>query len=62
MNPPYTRQEEMEDILEEEKEKAYNRCIEDWKVMSNYPKGKEPKFSKRASIYVHFFITWWNLS
>ncbi len=56
MNPPYTRQEEMEDILEEEKEKAYNRCIEDWKVMSNYPKGKEPKFSKRASIYVHFFI------
>jgi type I restriction enzyme M protein len=56
MNPPYTRQEEMEDILEEEKEKAYNRCIEDWKVMSNYPKEKEPKFSKRASIYVHFFI------
>jgi type I restriction-modification system DNA methylase subunit len=55
MNPPYTRQEEMEDILEEEKEKAYNRCIEDWKVMSKY-RGKEPKLSKRSSIYVHFFI------
>jgi type I restriction-modification system DNA methylase subunit len=56
MNPPYTRQEEMEDILEEEKNKAYKRCIEDWKAMSNYPKRKELKLSKRASIYVHFFI------
>jgi len=56
MNPPYTRQEEMEDILEEEKEKAYERCIEDWKVMSNYLVGKKPKLSKRSSIYVHFFI------
>jgi type I restriction-modification system DNA methylase subunit len=56
MNPPYTRQEEMEDILEEEKNKAYKRCIEDWKAMGNYPKRKEPKLSKRASIYVHFFI------
>jgi len=56
MNPPYTRQEEMEDILEEEKNRAYKRCIEDWKAMSKYPMGKEPKFSKRSSIYVHFFI------
>jgi len=55
MNPPYTRQEEMEDILEEEKEKAFNRCIEDWGEMSKY-KDKKPRFSKRASIYVHFFI------
>jgi type I restriction-modification system DNA methylase subunit len=55
MNPPYTRQEEMEDVLEEEKKKAYKRCIEDWKAMSKY-RGKEPKLSKRSSIYVHFFI------
>jgi type I restriction-modification system DNA methylase subunit len=56
MNPPYTRQEEMEDVLEEEKDKAYRRCIEDWKTMSRYPAEKEPKLSKRASIYVYFFI------
>jgi type I restriction-modification system DNA methylase subunit len=56
MNPPYTRQEEMEDILEQEKDKAYNRCIEDWMRMSKYPAGKKPKLSKRSSIYVHFFI------
>jgi len=56
MNPPYTRQEEMEDILEEEKKKAYKRCIDDWKTMNRYPKGKEPKLSKRSSIYVYFFI------
>jgi len=56
MNPPYTRQEEMEDILEEEKGKAYKRCIEDWKTMSGYPRDKEPKLSRRASVYVHFFI------
>jgi type I restriction-modification system DNA methylase subunit len=56
MNPPYTRQEEMEDILEQEKDKAYNRCIEDWREMSKYPAGKKPKLSKRSSIYVHFFI------
>jgi type I restriction-modification system DNA methylase subunit len=56
MNPPYTRQEEMEDVLEEEKDKAYRRCIEDWKCMSRYPAEKEPKLSKRASIYVYFFI------
>ena len=30
MNPPYTRQEEMEDILEEEKGLAYKVCIQDW--------------------------------
>jgi type I restriction-modification system DNA methylase subunit len=56
MNPPYTRQEEIEDILEEEKSKAYKRCIEDWKTISRYPRGKKPKLSKRSSIYVYFFI------
>jgi type I restriction-modification system DNA methylase subunit len=56
MNPPYTRQEEMEDILEEEKDKAYKRCIEDWKAMSRYPRDEGPKLSKRSSIYVYFFI------
>jgi len=57
MNPPYTRQEEMEDVLEEEKEKAYKVCINDWKELS-HPKyqHKEPKLSKRSSIYAHFFI------
>jgi type I restriction-modification system DNA methylase subunit len=56
MNPPYTRQEEMEDILEKEKEKVYKTCIRDWKAMSQYPKDKKPKLSKRSSIYVYFFI------
>jgi len=56
MNPPYTRQEEMEDILEEEKKKVYETCIRDWKAMSQYPKDKKPKLSKRSSIYVYFFI------
>ncbi|MEM2352492.1 MAG: N-6 DNA methylase, partial [Thermoproteota archaeon] len=56
MNPPYTRQEEMEDIFEEEKKKAYDKCVEEWKSMSRYPPGKNPKLSKRSSIYVYFFI------
>ncbi|MEM0368942.1 MAG: N-6 DNA methylase [Desulfurococcaceae archaeon] len=56
MNPPYTRQEEMEDLLAGEKEKAYRTCINDWKSMSRYPKEREPRLSKRASIYVYFFI------
>jgi type I restriction-modification system DNA methylase subunit len=57
MNPPYTRQEEMEDILEEEKGKAYERCIRDWIEMSgNRYVDKKPKVSKRSSIYVYFFI------
>jgi len=57
MNPPYTRQEEMEDILEEEKDKAFDVCVKNWKDMSD-PKytRRKPKLSKRASIYVHFFI------
>jgi len=58
MNPPYTRQEEMEDIVEEEKKKVYERCIKDWKEMNKdkYTKEKKPKISKRSSIYVYFFI------
>jgi len=57
MNPPYTRQEEMEDILEEEKEKAYKKSINDWKRMrrDKYQK-RDPKIDKRSSIYVYFFI------
>jgi len=58
MNPPYTRQEEMEEILVEEKKKAHNICLDDWKLLS---KGKyigktRPKLSKRSSIYVYFFM------
>jgi len=58
MNPPYTRQEEMEDIVEEEKKKVNERCIKDWKEMrkDKYTEKKKPKISKRSSIYVHFFI------
>ncbi|MHA1506786.1 MAG: HsdM family class I SAM-dependent methyltransferase [Candidatus Asgardarchaeia archaeon] len=57
MNPPYTRQEIMEDISEEEKNKAHTICIKDWKVLSSEKyKGKNPKLSKRSSIYVYFFI------
>ena len=58
MNPPYTRQEEMEDILEEEKDKAYKTCIQDWINLrpDKYRRSKPPKLSKRSSIYVHFFI------
>ena len=58
MNPPYTRQEEMEDIVGEEKGKANERCIKDWKEMNKdkYIGEKKPKISKRSSIYVYFFI------
>ena len=57
MNPPYTRQEEMEEILEKEKEKAYKVCIEDWMRLSGkYSVDEPPKLSKRSSIYVYFFI------
>lgn len=58
MNPPYTRQEEMEDIVEEEKKKAYERSVKDWEEMrkDKYTKKKKPKISKRSSIYMYFFI------
>jgi len=58
MNPPYTRQEEMEDILAEEKEKAHIICIRDWMKLSSarYTEKEQPTLSKRSSIYVHFFI------
>ena len=58
MNPPYTRQEEMEDIFEEEKKKAYERSIKDWIEMhrDTYSRNKKPKLSRRSSIYVYFFI------
>jgi len=58
MNPPYTRQEEMEDILVQEKDKAQRICINDWvKLSKGKYRGKEkPKLSKRSGIYVYFFI------
>lgn len=45
-NPPYTRQEEMEDLFPGLKERAHDALYLDWKV----------EISKRASIYAHFFI------
>ncbi|MEM0011224.1 MAG: N-6 DNA methylase, partial [Candidatus Bathyarchaeia archaeon] len=51
-NPPYTRQEEMEDFLQGEKEKAWKVCVGDWKAMSGF----EEAIGKRSSIYVYFFI------
>jgi len=56
MNPPYTRQEEMEDIVEEEKKLAYKTCILDWKHMIGPQLKEDLKISKRSSIYVYFFI------
>jgi type I restriction-modification system DNA methylase subunit len=58
MNPPYTRQEEMEDILVQEKDKAQRVCINDWMRLSRGKyKGKEkPMLSKRSGIYVYFFV------
>ena len=58
MNPPYTRQEEMEDIVEEEKKNVYERCVKDWEKMrmDKYTKEKKPKISKRSGIYAYFFI------
>jgi len=45
-NPPYTRQEEMEDLYPGLKERAHDALYHDWKI----------EISKRASIYAHFFI------
>lgn len=45
-NPPYTRQEEMEDLYEGMKDRAQQALELDWKV----------KISGRSSIYAHFFI------
>jgi len=58
MNPPYTRQEEMEDILTQEKDKAQRVCINDWMRLSKGKyRGKEkPTLSKRSGIYVYFFV------
>jgi len=58
MNPPYTRQEEMEDILVQEKDKAQRVCISDWMRLSRGKyRGKEkPVLSKRSGIYVYFFV------
>jgi type I restriction-modification system DNA methylase subunit len=58
MNPPYTRQEEIEDILVKEKDKAHKVCLNDWiKLSKGRYKGKEkPTLSKRSGIYVYFFI------
>ena len=58
MNPPYTRQEEMEDILLQEKVKAQRICVNDWmKLSKGKYRGKEkPTLSKRSGIYVYFFV------
>lgn len=58
MNPPYTRQEEMEDIFVQEKKKAHQICLKDWKNLSigKYTGKRLPHLSKRSSIYAYFFI------
>jgi type I restriction-modification system DNA methylase subunit len=56
MNPPYTRQEEMEDIIEEEKKKIHRICIEDWRYIRGSDSMGRLEISKRSSIYVYFFI------
>jgi type I restriction enzyme M protein len=58
MNPPYTRQEEMEETLAKEKEKAHGVCLNDWKMLTKgkYVGKEKPKLSKRSSIYVYFFM------
>jgi hypothetical protein len=45
-NPPYTRQEEMEDLFPGLKERAHNAVQGDWKL----------EVSKRSSIYALFFL------
>jgi len=45
-NPPYTRQEEMEDLSPGLKERAHNAVFKDWKL----------EVSKRSSIYALFFL------
>lgn len=45
-NPPYTRQEEMEDLFPGLKERAHNAVKTDWKL----------EVSKRSSIYALFFL------
>ncbi len=52
-NPPYTRQEEMEEIQKGLKERAHKRAAEDWRKA-------DPELAKlltkRASLYTHFFL------
>ena len=45
-NPPYTRQEEMEDLFPGLKDRAHNAVRRDWKL----------EVSKRSSIYALFFL------
>lgn len=45
-NPPYTRQEEMEDLFQGLKERAHETIYRDWKI----------EVSKRSSIYTLFFV------
>ena len=45
-NPPYTRQEEMEDLFPGLKERAHNAIFKDWKL----------DISKRSSIHALFFL------
>jgi len=46
-NPPYTRQEEMEEVAIGIKARAYEMCKREWPGIS---------ISKRASLYVYFFM------
>jgi len=45
-NPPYTRQEEMEDLFPGLKERAHSAILRDWKL----------EVSKRSSIYALFYL------
>jgi len=45
-NPPYTRQEEMEDLFQGLKDRAHRAVYRDWRV----------EVSKRSSIYALFFL------
>jgi len=45
-NPPYTRQEEMEDLFQGLKQRAHQAIYRDWKI----------EVSKRSSIYALFFL------
>lgn len=45
-NPPYTRQEEMEEYIEDYKEKLADVVEKEWKI----------KLGKRSSIYVYFML------
>ncbi|GAH50214.1 unnamed protein product, partial [marine sediment metagenome] len=53
-NPPYTRQEELEDIVEIE---GYKERITE--TVTHYRNKKIASLGKRAGIYAHFFLHGW---